>query len=403
MRVYGQSLSEVFAVMPWQLKLIVLAGLVWVPFTVVHAFYVYIDLGKQINRPGLTAFANSEGDRTDPSIAEGPDTTLFMVYGTSTNFPDDTAPKGRRWMMQVRIASTKPPCKRWEGHGEVFPATPEALVKPDGSQLGNGTWWVETPTLVYDPDDKGREYKVYATKYFWMHDVPIARQYNAIVYRYSHDPLKEKEGDGWSETQWFFSAKAGEPPSPFGDVIKHHINDLDPSLKDIVLYTRPSAVMLDKTIYMTLSAFTAGQESVDRIVMISSSDHGNTWHYLGTPLTHADAPKVGPYVGLNGVSMIKKEGKLYLAAVFTGREESGLGPVIFALQDPAQAQLRRNPKTGAPLVIKTIPHSTSMENRIGGGYATFADACKGRGLVTSEFSRLKTGFQIFDTLKDPVE
>lgn len=401
MRIYGHSLTEILAGLPWQFKIIVLVGTMWIPFSIIRATYVYMSFGKSVSVPAPVQFSPTFPHRglLDPALADGPRNKAYMAYTAVTDYRYDdrlmTAP-------HVMLAHSYSPCKLWTTGTDIFPTAYEEIIGPDSvTPLGWAAWWTETPGLVYDPGDPGREYKVFAYKYFWADEgqrEELARLYGTIVYKYTSDP----EMDQWSTEQWLFSAKRGQPPEPYGALVQHFLNDMDPSLAEMYFYSRPSAVMLGDTMYMTLSAFIRGRKTVDRTIMIASPDHGRSWRYLGTLMRHDDAHRMGKFEHYNGGSLFVKDGKLYFAAVFGDRQVSGRGTSILAFADPAQAKLKTDGKTGLPQIVDTIGLNSQAPGAYGGGHAAYNQKCE-QGMLVSEFSGIRKSFQIFNTLQEPLD
>jgi hypothetical protein len=297
--------------------------------------------------------------------------------------------------------------------GQVAESTQEEIVAEDGtSQIDPaGTWWMEEPSLVYDPDDPGKEYKLFYYKYLWLGGDEkakgMSRIFGMIAYRYSSAP----EARQWSTESWILSAKArttgtnafhGNPPDPYNSLIQYHLDEMDPSLKDMWFYARPSVARHDNVLYMTLSGFTQMGTIPEKVILLSSPDHARTWHYVATILKSDDAPKVGPYTKMGGGTLIEKGGKMYFAAVFGDDKVQGLGTFVIPFDDISKGVLQRD-KIGAPLVVNHVPRVSVKPTELGGGYAAYNDACAGMGLYVSEYSGVKDNIHIFQTLKDPVE
>jgi hypothetical protein len=412
MRIYGKTLPEILTEMPWQFKVIVMAGTIWIPFALIHAVYIFSTYGKMASKPGIVNIASSPVNASvaDPSLAESQDKgTIFMAYTIVTHLNDLINPNEGRWSPGIRIAVTHPPCKSWSDIGEVAGSNQEPIPGPDSiTPLEDGkpgTWWLEHPALVHDPDDPGREFKLYYYKYLWFgtEKKPLTRLYSIIAYKYTTDPNTRK----WSAEDWIFSSRAktadelGNPPDPYNSAIHYHLDQLDPSLKELYFYARPSVTYLNRMLYMTLSGFTQTGDEPDRVIMLASRDHGTTWKYIGTPLRRDDVGKMGPYTKFGGGSLIRKKDQLYFAAVLGDAKVIGLGTFVIPFEDPAKALLEKDKKTGAPLIINHIPRSSVAPSQLGGGYAAYNDLC--RGTFVSEFSGLKSNYHIFSTLKDPVE
>ncbi|MEZ0226506.1 MAG: hypothetical protein ACAH83_18260, partial [Alphaproteobacteria bacterium] len=71
MRIYGKTLSEILTEMPWQFKIIVMAGMIWIPFALIHATYIFATIGRVVSKPGIVKFASNpiNAGVSDPSIA----------------------------------------------------------------------------------------------------------------------------------------------------------------------------------------------------------------------------------------------------------------------------------------------------------------------------------------------
>ena len=405
MRIYGKTLSEIFVDIPWQLKIIILVGVMFIPFAIIRAGYVYLTFGQIFNKPSLTRFNGVPENlgALDPSLTEGDNKKIYMVY---TSLKDQAFSNGLLAAFPVtQLAFSNPPCSSWTYMSDLFePRGMEEIVGPDGATpLSTAIWATETPTAIYDPNDPGKEFKFYAFRYFWAdakNRRDLAAYYGVIVYRSAHDAVKH---ENWGSEEWLFSAKRGQPPEPYGDLVQYHLNDLDPSLKDIYYYARPSAVMMGDVYYMTLSGFITGRTTADRVIMISSPDRGRTWQYAGTLLKHDDVAKMGPFSELSGGTLFLRKGALYFATVFGGEKKSAAGTFILRFEDPATARLAMNPKTGLPAIVKRVPPNSGAPSGGGGGFATYHDKCGKQGVIVSELSGIKRKFQIFNSAKEPVD
>ncbi|MEZ0223974.1 MAG: hypothetical protein ACAH83_05430, partial [Alphaproteobacteria bacterium] len=374
---------------------------------------IFATIGRVVSKPGIVKFASNpiNAGVSDPSIAIGPDKkSAYMAFTIITHLEDKKEKMNGRWSPSIRLASTHLPCKMWNDMGEAVASTQEEIIGPDGvTPLDEaGVWWIEHPALIYDPTDPGKEYKLFYYKYLWTgpeeSNKQLSRRYGVIGYKYATNPQERR----WPSEDWLFGARGptatdpfGSPPEPYGGLVRYHLNDFDPSLKDIFFYARPSAAVVDGVIYMTLSAFLKDGNTPDKVIMLYSADHAMTWHYLGTLMEHGDAPKIGPYTKLGGGSLIQKKDKLYFSAVFGDDKTLALGSFIIPFEDPTKGLLKKDPKTGMPAIVNTVPRVSVQPTLEGGGHAAYTDLCK--GLYVSEFSGVKKNYHIFQTLKDPVE
>jgi hypothetical protein len=417
MKIYGKNLPEVLAEMPWQLKIIVMVGTIWIPFALIHAGYIFLTVGRYVSRPGVVNFTGNPINMSvaDPSLAPSNDgrNGAYMAFTIVMKYHDRHGPDATRWAPGIRLAESHTPCKNWSDVGMIATSTQEEIIGPDSVNLlaPIGSWWLEQPALVYDPTDPDPEkaYKVWYYRYLWLgpeeNNMQISRLYGMIAYKYTGMPSLNK----WSTEQWVFGAKTktsdnsmdGRPPDPYGGLVQYHINDFDKSLQDVYFYARPSVAVFNDKLYMTLSGFPQTGVTPDRIILLVSGDHAKTWHYVATLLHAADVGKLGPYTRLYGATLIEKDGKLYLSAVLGDDKVLGLGSFMMPFEDPDKGALVLDKKTGNPVIAKHIPRVSVQPTIIGGGFSAYIDRCK--GTYESEYSGLKKNIHIFQTQKDPVK
>lgn len=388
MRIYGKTLPEIFGEMPWAYKIVVVAGAAFLVFTVCYfAFLSLRTVSKDQSGTPLHMSGGMPPDLLDPALAL--ETGGQRAYLAFTGI--DGRPQGGG--IGVHLALAQLPCNTWQLLGKVFEGRKEDLLAPDGTTpLASGVWRYETPSIVHDPEDAGREWKIYAYKYFWANNVDLAKRYGVIVYKYGSQPVSGK----WSPEEWLFSAAPDFPPPPYQAIVGTHLNTLSSALASYTSYSRPSVISAGGYLLMTLSAF-QDAETPEAIILLGSADHGKTWVYMGKPLTEADAPKVGPYTRLSGASLLLSGGRIYLAAVLGDDKTDNLGTFIFDFSDVSAGALARDEK-GAPRLLRHIPLQSVSPSPTGGGFSAYVDGCE-HGILTSEMSGLLNRFQIFKTFR----
>lgn len=409
MRIYGKTLTEIFRLLPLAYKSVVVLGTAFVIFAVPYSLNFFMNMGLQIERveplnfPGL---GNAPGGVTDPAIASD-GTDALLVHSAIIKVPSETG-KPPTTALEVTMQKTRGPgCRSWQHLPGGFPIIQDHAVFPDGSPIGAepGIWRVETPAVVYDPDDPVAKWKIYAYRYYWNGNENLARFYGVITEK--HTAALDQV---WSKEQYVFSAgpiifngeKRQQPPEPYASypgLIQ--LNTLSPELADVYFYSRPSVTYAGKFLFMTLSAFTTARKTPDRVVMLYSIDHGKTWKYAGTPFRHDDLAKMGDFLHLGGATLLQYEGKIYLAGVFGDKTADGLGTFLMPFASPSKGLLVRDEKTGAPVVAYHHPRNSVQPSRVGGGFAAYTDACK-IGMIMSEYSDIRESFQIFKTYKKPI-
>ncbi len=401
MQIHGKSLTEIFGMLPFAYKMVVIIGTCFFLFAMPYSLHFFFTAGiiKQVVEPLKFPLLDTQNIGVlDPAIATDGDQVIMAHTMIGANIVDGQ----KRIAPQIVLERSTPGCRSWITVSSAgFEPKQEPVYYPDAvTEVDKGTWVAETPSIVYDPEDKGREWKIFAYRYFWTgnhaNTIGIAKYYNYISMRTAAQP----QGP-WSPEEWMLSANAQRPPVPYDKFVMHHINDLNASLSGMYFYSRPSVVNLKGALFMSLSAFKEQTDQLpDRVILLASADHGKNWGYLGTPLTLADAKLVGDYNKLAGGSLIVKDGRLIFAAVFGDKKSEGQGTFLINFADPLKAQLERDEKTGAPVVFKHLERNSVAASPTGGGFAAYTSLCK-QGLFVSEFSEVTKSFQIFKTWKQP--
>lgn len=95
--------------------------------------------------------------------------------------------------ISTHIAKTIDNGKTWSFIAKVNPSYDD-VVNLKGREI-DGTWFNEVPTIVYVPDDPGKEWKLYWHKYFHKKNHGNKRegqgrvlQFGWVAYKYAPDP-----------------------------------------------------------------------------------------------------------------------------------------------------------------------------------------------------------------------
>ncbi len=387
MKVYNRTLAEIFGLLPWPYRVVVTAGSAFIVFVILYVSYLAFSREQEDTVPVVLKVVgtNDIAGKLDPAIAfdgAGKSAMLFTAL---------TAVDGRM-QTDVRLVSSTDACKSWSGIETLFQLKAEELIGPDGvTPVTTGQWRVETPSLVYDAGDKGREWKAYAYKYFWSGDARLARLYSLIVSSTAPAP----EGP-WTSEEWTFSARPDMPPPPYAGMVKSYLNALDPSLANVYFYARPSVLSVNDVMLMSLTAFVKGKETADRVILLASVDHGRNWKYLGTPLTDKDLPQMGSYTGFAGGGLMMDKDIIYLWVTPSDKDVNAAGTLLIPFDDVLKATVQRNAQNGVVVASKNIPRVSLAPTATGGGFAAYNDQCK-TGVITSEFSGVTGQYELMDT------
>jgi hypothetical protein len=255
----------------------------------------------------------------DPSLEYSSPTDGWLAYSAVASNATTHA-----LYVSTHVAHTSDNGKTWQFAQAVNQSTDATI----GSVAG--AWRYEVPALIFDPGDGGKEWKLFYHKYF-ANRVPTGMmQFGAINYRTAHDPAGT-----WSAEIPLFGAGAA-PLAPFHNT-RIDIQTLHPSLASTVSVTEPGIVEISGVLYMSASVLN-GKE----VILLSSSDHALSWHYVATMLTPADADPLG-FAFFDATSISKGASNThYLLAAPTASNGLRAGTMVFQFADITHGALARD-------------------------------------------------------------
>lgn len=387
MRLYNKTPREIWDDLPLPYRIVVVAGAVFIVFTLI---FLLVQAGSGIGRAmnagkgPLDIKVTSAAGMLDPSMASD---------GSSVNVLAYTSLDGRNGV-RVSLATAAFPCQSWRWNIDVFEERNEALLAPDGiSTLAQGVTRYETPSIVYDPQDRAAPWKIFAYRYFWINDPRFAQIYSTIVMRTAQTPTGP-----WTKEEWLLASAPDRPPPPYQNLIRAHINTMSPDLAGMTGYSRPSVIEDRGVLLMSLTAF-KGPTDIDRVILLASLDHGKRWVYAGTLLDRAQLDKIGAFTRISGASLLKQGQAIYLAAVLGDAQVGASGTYLFRIVDPGKAKLLTN-EEGTPTPVRFIERQSTAPTAQGGGYAAYDETCP-LGIITAEYSGLLNNYRLFSTLITP--
>ena len=266
----------------------------------------------------------------DPSVEYGPDGTGWLAYSAVYG---DRVPFGPH--VETHIARSDDHGATWTHVSIAAPSVDEAITTPDGEVI-DGNWNHEVPSLVYDPLDPGREWKLFTHRTYGDPSSPelTLPQFSWITLRYTS--AAETPAGGWSDEEALFGS-GRIPVAPFEGVPRIDLSDLHEDLAGYAVYSEPGALMAGDTLYLTLTAITSAPEA---LVLLASDDHGSSWRYVSTIVDRGDAADLG-FTSFDGSSLVAVGDRHYLlASPKQGDAYSGTYAIAFA--DLAAGELRRD-------------------------------------------------------------
>jgi len=368
--------KEIIKLMPVTDKIVVVVGSAFILFSIgffINRFFIQLD---KIGYTPLKIMGATSENIYDPSVEYTPTGDLgYMAYVVVKNEKDLKDP-----LIHVEIAKSINKGQKWSRVSQPFESKKSELISSASMEpLATGVWRYEMPSLVYDPKDTGKEWKLYASRYFWNGDIKLARLYSMISYRYASSP----EGV-WSEEKWILSGHELLPPPPYNHLVKSSLNKLHPSLEDLAFYTDPSVLAKKGALFMVLSGFTDKDlERVNRLVLLASLDHGKNWIFVKSLITKEQLAQLGDYTRMSGASLIEYKEKVYLMLSLGDEKVFGQGTFIFEFSDLLNGKLKQTPE-GLLKIVNKIPLKGNVFSKLGGGSGDFDEQDEYSGLLVSE-------------------
>jgi len=278
------------------------------------------------------AQGNSKHGIYDPSI-EYDNNTGWMTYSSIE------MPKVSTYLAKSSDHGTK-----WNYVKTLNSAVKEKIIYNNKEILG--VWRHEVSTLVHDPGDRGKEWKLFWHKYFTKKPYKAKDKlyaYGWIAYKTSTTP----QGP-WSEETALFGATKFTIKS-YG--VKIDLNSLHPDLADYLVFTEPAALYFKGLLYLSLEGSKIprgmGAWKSRKTFLLVSHDHGKSWKYIGPLVDYRDSENLD-YVVLTAASMFEEKGKVFLMVTPSGSlkksHKNADGMFIFEFENIAEGKLKRDKK-----------------------------------------------------------
>ncbi|NND65349.1 MAG: hypothetical protein HKM24_05225 [Gammaproteobacteria bacterium] len=325
----------------------------------------------------------------DPSIEYDTDGIGWLAYSAVFG---DQAPFGP--YVETHLAKSLDNGKSWQYVGKINESSEGTFKQSDGSVV-EGNWNYEVSTLVYDPEDTGKEWKIFAHRALFLKNQKQGKPGNAhpytlpsstVVYRHAPHPAGP-----WSAAISLFHGKA--LPDSYANDVRINLNKLHPDLSEHVVFSELGSVVVDGVLYLSLSALKI--DGSDQVILLVSDDHAETWRYVGTLIKRSDAAMFGHHA-FDGSSLVKLKKRLFLLASPMTRNNGANqynGTLVFEIEDISSAKLKRDDR-GIPATYYYIEPNQSMWSGNGGGTADYDEQNTAGGIVMSQIS-IKSAPEIF--------
>ena len=238
-----------------------------------------------------------------------------------------------------------------------------------------GVWNYEVSSLVHDGSDPdaSRRWKLFAHRVFRKTEDNFTEEQNQPAYSWIVFRTAPHPTGPWSPEIALFSS--GPLPPPPYDSVQVAVSALHPSLGSLLVYSEPGTLVSGGVLYVSLTGLTAA--GPDRIVLLSSADHGASWQYAGTPLTNTDAALLG-YESFDGSALVEHGGRSFLLVTPNNPGLEHDGTMVIPFESLAAGDVER--EAGVPRVEKHLPAIPGFPTERRGGQADFDPGAAGVGI-----------------------
>ncbi|OYT29324.1 hypothetical protein B6U98_02550 [Thermoplasmatales archaeon ex4572_165] len=316
----------------------------------------------------------------DPSIEYDQNGTGWMAY----------SPVEAPEYVHTHLAKSMDHGKTWSYVQTINQGKNGTIILENETEI-NGVWRHEVSSLVNDPNDPGKEWKIFWHKYFAISPYEAENrlfQYGWIAYKYASHPMGP-----WSEEIPLFGSGIF-PPKPFETLID--LSSLHEDLNEFVVYSEPGSLVVDDIMYLSLNGHVIiNDQNIGKTILLSSDDHGETWQYVNTLLEPNNSKEYGGLY-FSGSSLVEEEGRFFIFACPDnpdGNLKQHFGTCIYEFEDITKGILIRD--ENEELMI----HKYLKTTLISGGQSDYDEQNTYGGIIMPQqnYSAFPEIFQIFNT------
>jgi hypothetical protein len=323
----------------------------------------------------------------DPALLKSSDGKVWLTY-SSVNYYNNAS--GRVQAVLTRLAESQDGGETFTYLKTLGPDQPATVTDPsEGAKLCGhptcaGRWAYEVSWVVEDKTDPeaSRRFKVFAHKYFLNPPGPGLTQYalGAIVMWTASAP----DGTWSAETtvlRWNLT-----PPEISGG---QNVNSIDPALAPCQFMSEGGVSVYGNGLDMGLSCFYTEppRNSRAKVVLLRTTDHAQSFQYVSTPLTLADATALGKEF-FTASSLLPTPGNAPALIASTWKKGVYEGCYIYPFASEQAGTLFR--ENGSPIAILKLPERQDLL----GGACGWDRGIKATGVLMGEvgLTKLRNGY-----------
>lgn len=296
----------------------------------------------------------------DPSVEYNKDGSVGWLAYSSIETPASESKSAFSHFIHTHLAKSTDHGKTWEFVARVNTSNVDSVVLK--GKTVKGVWDNEVCSLVYDPDDEGREWKLFWHKYF---SNPLSKsneqkrihEYSWIMYKYANTPEKLSSA---TEIKLFDTGSTEIKA-------KHNLNKMLKWSKPTT-YSEIGSLYKDGVLYLSLSGFIMRDMKGSKIFLLSSADHGKTWNYVNDLINYKRAKKIDKsYLSITASSLVVENSRAFLLGspiAMVGKRGIYLGTIVFEFDDISKGNLKKD-SNGNIKVIKFIKRGLEGEFNAG--------------------------------------
>lgn len=329
----------------------------------------------------------------DPTLAGDPETgRVWMVFSRVSG-------AGGEGQVSTHLAFSDDHGSTWCYANEINASSKVELsqLPAEFTSAVSAHWSHEVPGIAFDPD-AATDQRWRMTWHRYLHvsdDVPGNDDrrfaFGWIAMKTASDPLllaTAPEIKLFSGLGYYKNAETEQYNNSIGGAPQMKLHELHPNLSGAVLFTEPGMQVYQNELYVSLLM---GEVTVGNSVVLLKYNNSNSWSYVSTLLTPADAQTLNPqWTGFSATDLFIQDNQAYLLVSPVKEQYDGL--LLFKLDLP-NGKLFDATGNG-PDIIWSLP-TTSGSSVFQTGVGTYDSLSYNSGIIYGDALSVDPQFRIY--------